>query len=108
MATTQKFDKKLFLEAITATAIHRGTAEQIKDVDAIIKNIYESNELRDMWNKYRKQFAYAKDIEFDDIILEISKLLWNHVTNGGNIAKGNYDSFFVGVRPALWIDLNSQ
>ncbi|MDE6063079.1 MAG: nucleotidyl transferase AbiEii/AbiGii toxin family protein [Lachnospiraceae bacterium] len=75
LATTQKFDKKLFLEAITATAIHRGTAEQIKDIDAIIKNISESNELRDMWNKYRKQFAYASDIEFDDIILEISKLL---------------------------------
>lgn len=75
LATTQKFDKKLFLEAIAATAKHRGTSEQIEDVNSIIKNISESRELRDMWNKYRQQFAYAKDIEFDNIISEISKLL---------------------------------
>ncbi len=31
LATTQKFDKKLFLEAMTATAEHRGTAKQIED-----------------------------------------------------------------------------
>lgn len=75
LATTQKFDKKLFREALSATALHRGTSKQIKDTESIIKNISESKELRDMWDKYRKQFTYAKNIEFDDIILEISKLL---------------------------------
>ncbi len=75
LATTQKFDKKIFHEALLATALHRGTSEQIKDTDGIIKNISKSKELRSMWDKYRKQFAYAKNIEFDDIISEISKLL---------------------------------
>lgn len=75
LATTQNFDKKLFREALLATALHRGTSEQIKDTDSIIKNISESKELRDMWDKYRKQFAYAKDILFDDVVTEISKLL---------------------------------
>lgn len=75
LVTTQKFDKKLFLEAIAATAKHRGTAKQIEDVSSIIKNISESRELRDMWNKYRRQFAYAKDIEFDDIVSELLKLM---------------------------------
>lgn len=75
LATTQKFDKKIFREALSATALHRGTSEQIKDTDGIIKNISKSKELRDMWDKYRKQFAYATDIKFDDIISEISKLL---------------------------------
>lgn len=75
LVTTQKLDKKLFLEAIAATAKHRGTTKQIEDVNGIIKNISESRELRNMWNKYRRQFAYAKDIEFDDIISEISKLM---------------------------------
>ena len=32
LATTQKFDKELFLEAIAATAKHRETAKQIEDV----------------------------------------------------------------------------
>lgn len=75
LATTQKFDKKLFLEAISATAKHRGTEKQIEDVSNIIKNISESKELRDMWNKYRRQFAYAKDIDFDDIVSELLKLM---------------------------------
>lgn len=75
LATTQKFNKKLFREALSATALHRGTSEQIKDTGSIIKNVSESKELRDMWDKYRKQFAYAKDIEFDDVVTEISKLL---------------------------------
>lgn len=75
LATTQEFDKELFLEALAATAKHRGTTKQIEDVSGIIRNIFESRELRDMWNKYRRQFAYAKDIEFDDIISEISKLM---------------------------------
>ncbi|MCM1307242.1 MAG: nucleotidyl transferase AbiEii/AbiGii toxin family protein [Butyrivibrio sp.] len=75
LATTQKFDKNLFLEAIYATAKYRGTTKQIEDVLGIIKNISESQELRDVWNKYRQQFAYAKDIEFDDIVSELSKLI---------------------------------
>lgn len=74
LATTQQYDRELLFEALTATAIHRGTSEQIQDVGDIMKNISESKELRDMWNKYRRQFSYAKEIEFDDIILEISKL----------------------------------
>ncbi|MCM1500823.1 MAG: nucleotidyl transferase AbiEii/AbiGii toxin family protein [Clostridium sp.] len=75
LATTQKFAKKLFLEAIAATAKHRGTEAQIADVSNIIKNISESKELHDMWNKYRRQFSYAKDIEFDDIVSELLKLM---------------------------------
>lgn len=75
LATTQKFDKSIFLTALEATSLHRGTTAQIKDTDSIIRNISESKELRDMWDKYRKQFAYAKDIEFDHIISELSKLL---------------------------------
>lgn len=81
LATTQRFDKKLFLEAIAATAKHRGTEKQIEDVDGIIRNISESRELRDIWNKYRRQFAYAKDIEFDDIVSELLKLMQ---LQGGN------------------------
>lgn len=83
LATTQEFDKKLFLEALTATALHSGTLEQIKDTAGIIENLSQSKELHEMWEKYRKQFAYAKDIEYNDIILEISKLLQNTKIYGG-------------------------
>lgn len=68
LATTQKYDKNLFAQAMQATAAHRGTAEQIADVAGIIQDISESAALRVMWDKYRKQFGYAKDISFEMII----------------------------------------
>ena len=74
LATTQKFDKDVFDEALSATAKHRGTVEQIADVPGILHNIEESPELCAMWDKYRKQFAYAADIEYEQII-EILKTL---------------------------------
>ena len=68
LTTTQKFDKAVFAEALKATADHRGTAQQIADVPSIIHNIEESPELKAMWDKYRKQFAYAAEIEYGQII----------------------------------------
>ena len=64
------FPKAVFAEALSATAKHRGTKQQIADVPAILQNIEESPELKTMWDKYRKQFAYAADIEYGQIIQE--------------------------------------
>ncbi len=75
LATTQKFDKKVFADALKATSEHRGTSEQIADVPSILHNIEESAELKTMWDKYRKQFAYAGAIEYNEIILTIKQLL---------------------------------
>ncbi len=74
LASTQKFDKAVFTQALGATAAHRGTAEQIADVQGILRNIEESPQLRAMWDKYRRQFAYAQDITYQQI-LEILKTL---------------------------------
>lgn len=75
LATTQKFDKAVFAEALNATAAHRGTAEQIADVPGILRNIEESPELRTMWDKYRKQFAYAQDITYEQIMDAVRDLI---------------------------------
>ena len=75
LATTQKFDKEVFKDALKATANHRGTAEQIKDTEKIIGILSDSKELFELWEKYRKQFNYAKDIEYGEIIKTIVKLL---------------------------------
>ncbi len=81
LATTQKFDKAVFADALKATAEHRGTAEQIADVPGIMQNIEESPELRSMWYKYRKQFAYAKDIDYTMIISVLRNLLQDETTS---------------------------
>ncbi len=75
LATTQKFDKAVFADALKATAEHRGTAKQIADVPGILHNIEESAELKTMWDKYRKQFAYAQDITYEQIIDVVSDIV---------------------------------
>jgi predicted nucleotidyltransferase component of viral defense system len=75
LATTQDYDKATFVQALRATANHRGTADQISDVPSILRNIEESPELRAMWEKYRKQFAYAKDIAYEQIMVVLKKLV---------------------------------
>ena len=68
LATTQNYDKNVFADALKSTALHRDTSEQIATPQNIIDTISESSELSAMWDKYRRQFSYAKDIPFSDII----------------------------------------
>lgn len=62
LETTQKYDPAVFQKALQATAEHRGTTEQIVDVEGILQNISESQELRTMWEKYQRQFGYVLHI----------------------------------------------
>lgn len=75
LTTTQKFDITVFEDALKATANHRGTTNQIADVPSILHNIEESPELKTMWDKYRKQFSYAKNITYEQIMDFIKALL---------------------------------
>ena len=68
LSKTQPYDSRLLREAMQATAEHRGTTDQIADVQGILKDISESKAIEAMWNKYRKQFAYAKDITFEMVM----------------------------------------
>lgn len=76
LATTQKYDKKVFKEALEATAIHRGSMEKISDVNGIVGQISSSTDLKNMWDKYQKKFTYAKGISFLDLMSSIEKLLF--------------------------------
>lgn len=74
LAGTQTYDPVLFAEALKAAAEHRGTLEQIKDVDSILADIEGSAQLREMWEKYRKQFSYASEISWGAIVAQLRKL----------------------------------
>lgn len=75
LATTQTYDKMTFKRALQATAQHRGTEQQIANVTGILKAISESAALQSMWRKYCRQFAYARDISFDQVIFVLDSLL---------------------------------
>ena len=75
LATTQPFDKVVFAEVLRATSRHRGTAEQIADVPGILHSIRQSPELRAMWDKYQKQFGYAQNITYEQILDVVQDLV---------------------------------
>ena len=75
LTKTQKYDRALFQKALHETSDHRGTADQIVDVPEILKTLSDSPELLTLWEKYRKQFSYARDISFRDIMDGLGELL---------------------------------
>lgn len=75
LGTTQEYDKEIFKEALEATAEHRGSTELISGVEGILKQISESDELKDMWTKYQKKFAYASEISYEDVLVVLRKLV---------------------------------
>ena len=75
LGSTQEYDKEIFKEALEATTEHRGSTELISDVEGILKQISESDELKDMWKKYQKKFDYASDISYEDVLVELRKLV---------------------------------
>ena len=74
LGTTQRYDKKIFLKALEATAIHRGSREQIMDKTGIIEKLSASEELIQMWEKYRKKFSYASEIQYADVMDVLIKM----------------------------------
>ena len=68
LSTTQNFNSEVLKQAVSATAEHRGTTEQISNIDELLEIISNSTDLRQMWEKYRKEFNYASDISYEEAI----------------------------------------
>ena len=75
LSTTQQYDRLLFEEALAATADYRGSTNSIMDRAGIMERISKSEDLQGMWEKYRKRFAYAEGIGYEDIIWVLNDLL---------------------------------
>ena len=75
LGTTQKYSRKVFRDALMATAAHRGTSELISDPAAIVSRISTDGDLQVMWAKYQNQFPYARKIQYADIISVLKSLL---------------------------------
>ena len=74
LGTTQRYDKKIFLKELEATANQRGSREQIIDKTGIIEKLSASEELIQMWEKYRKKFSYASEIQYADVMDVLIKM----------------------------------
>lgn len=78
LVTTQEYDRKIFKEALKATAIHRGSLEKIADVKGIIEQISSNDDLKSMWRKYQRKFAYASDISYESVMDILRALMFEN------------------------------
>ena len=68
LTKTQSFDLLVFKEALKSTAAHRQTSHIFNDLSKRIDEIQNSQILKNRWSKYTRDYRYAKNIEYDDII----------------------------------------
>ena len=59
-------DKTMLRHALERTTQKRGSGMILTDYNEIIKEIRESSRFCKLWEKYRREYQYAKDISFDD------------------------------------------
>ena len=60
------------------TSKKRGSESDIKDAEEILREIQDSDIMNRLWEKYRKENLYAKDIVFETVIgcaREIERML---------------------------------
>lgn len=72
---TVKYDNARLSSALRSTAIHRGTEEVLEGWSAGLRLIEGSNAMRERWEKYCREFSYAKGIQFDNVCEKIRQVL---------------------------------
>lgn len=63
-----KIDRNVLKEAITLTSQHRNSFSLVLQYKEIVKLFYQSNSLKNLWDKYIQNNPYANKISFDDTI----------------------------------------
>ena len=71
----EQCDRHILREALERTAKKRDSTHILADFPNILSGIRNSQELRTFWEKYQKNYDYAKDITFDDTCQTVENIL---------------------------------
>lgn len=58
----------IFVDAVKRTAKKRGSLVELDDWQTILNEISEELTIRNLWKAYCEEYAYAKEITFEDIL----------------------------------------
>ena len=68
-------DKATLQRALERTTEKRGSGKILTQYPEIMQEIRDSDILRRQWNKYSREYDYAKDISFDDTCNAVQKIM---------------------------------
>ena len=76
---SKQIDFLALRQALENTMLKRQSTFNTSDYESILNEIKDSNFQQTLWSKYQKQFSYAKDIDYEEVIAAsknmISKVL---------------------------------
>lgn len=72
---TQVYQPALFREALQATAEHRESTGILQNTEAIITRLETSEDLKQQWNRYQRQFPYATGIPYEMLMESLHRIL---------------------------------
>lgn len=58
----------MFNNAVRETALNRETSYIFEDIEKRIADIEISEDLKKLWGNYTKNYRYAEDITYEDVI----------------------------------------
>lgn len=73
--TKKKFNKEVFRSALQKTAEHRKSLGILSQTPQILEALGGDSRIRTHWDKYCKEYSFATDISFHDILEKIHQLL---------------------------------
>ena len=65
---SEKINRNDFQKAVALTSKKRGSESDIKDAEEILREIQDSDTMNRLWEKYRKENLYARDIVFETVM----------------------------------------
>lgn len=69
------FDCEILKKAVIATAIKRKTLSFLSNYKEIVEAVAKDQHMINFWERYKREFDYAKNIDFNDICTTIIDLL---------------------------------
>ena len=72
---TQDYQPELFRRALQATAEHRGSNAILMKTGEIVSRLESSEDLKQQWAGYQRQFSYASQIEYKSLIDTLGRLI---------------------------------
>lgn len=72
---TQNYQPELFREALKATAEHRGSTGILQNTEVITARLESSEDLKQQWARYQRQFPYAVDIPYALLMESLHRIL---------------------------------
>ena len=70
-----KIDYRLYVDAIAATSERRESVEEIEKRKMVLETLKNSKVMKKRWEDYQKEYGYAKELSFYEVMIEVEKLV---------------------------------